>query len=288
MKKNYGTGTVSIITATAIYGMYGVFAKLIGEEFGSFTQNWVRNLVVVLIVGIIAIITKKKWKSFSRKNIKWVLTWTLCGSLDTVISFTAFNRLQIGTTYFLIYSSMIISGFIFGNLFFKEKITKLKILSLLLSVSGLLIIYFLDLQKLNSIFIIFPLISGFLVGLWNIFTKKVSDKFDNSQMVWTDSIVAVIVGLCGAFLFKENLPSLSFSIAWITILIYAIAQIFTVNLIIYGFKHLEAQVGSLIMPIEVIFGSLFAYLVFKQVMPVTTIIGGLLIASAAAIPSLQK
>jgi len=45
-------GTVSLITAAGFYGLYGIFSRLIGSDFGNFRQNWVRNIFAFLIILI--------------------------------------------------------------------------------------------------------------------------------------------------------------------------------------------------------------------------------------------
>ena len=59
-----------------------------------------------------------------------------------------------------------------------------------------------------------------------------------------------------------------------------------VKLIVYGFKNIEAQIGSIILPVEIIFATIFSFLVFKEVPTTLTILGGFLIIFAAIIPSL--
>jgi len=75
-------------------------------------------------------------------------------------------------------------------------------------------------------------------------------------------------------------------ISWIWIGVYAVVQIINVKLIVYGFKNIEAQIGSIILPVEIIFATIFSFLVFKEVPTTLTILGGFLIIFAAIIPSL--
>lgn len=280
-------GTSSIILSVAGYGLFGVLAKFVGTSFGPFTQNWVRNGLVMILITAFAIVTDQKWRRISSKNIKWMLAWTLSGSLNTVLLFVSFNNIPIGTAYFLLYSSMIGTGFISGKIIFGEKITLQKMFCLVLSLLGLIIIYFLDIKSANPIYVIFALSAGIMVGLWNVLSKKVSDYYPNSQMVFIDASMSALVGIVGGLLLAEKLPQVAMTIPWLAISIWAVAQLASTGLVVYGFKHLEAQIASVIMPLEVLFGTLFGFLFFGQVLPLTTLFGGLMIASAAALASID-
>ncbi len=281
-------GTISIILAVAGYGMFGTLAKFSGSLFGPFTQNWIRNGLAALFIAILAVITSQKWKRVENKDFKWMLVWILSGTFNSVLLFVAFNHIAIGTSYFLLYASMIGTGFIFGRMVFNEKITIQKIIGLCLSISGLLIIYFLDIKTSNIIYTIFALSAGVMVGMWNVFSKKISGLYANSQLVFIDAATSFFVGILGGFVLTEKVPQLAFSTPWIAIFIWAAVQLVANGFTIYGFKKLEAQTASIIMPMEVLFGTLFGFLFFKQVLPATTLIGGLLIASAAVIANFES
>src|SRR3990167_1141931 len=139
--KNPKLGAISLFSAAGFYGLYGIFSRLIGTSFGSFSQNWARNLIVLILISLVIFIRKTKLITVRKKDLKWILLWFLSGSWVTVLTFIAFNNLQIGTTYLIIYSSMITAGFISGKIFFKERLNILKIISLTFCLLGLLIIY---------------------------------------------------------------------------------------------------------------------------------------------------
>lgn len=274
--------------AASLYGLYGIYSRKIGIEFGAFSQNWIRNLLVAIIALVLFKSLRKKSVKLRTEDKKWIIGWILCGSWVTVFTFIAFNNLPIGTVYFLIYAAMIIGGFLSGHLFYKEKLTLLKIISLVLAGSGLLIIYSLTISKENIVFAILSLLGGFLTGFWNTLSKKFSNHYPTLQLVLIDSIASTLVAFIGAMVIQEklSLPLLSKGFPWI--MIYALTQIATVGLIITGFKNIEAQKGSIILPIEIIFAIIFAFLFFKEVPTVSAIFGGLLIIIAAIIPNLEK
>jgi drug/metabolite transporter (DMT)-like permease len=57
--------------------------------------------------------------------------------------------------------------------------------------------------------------------------------------------------------------------------------------VVYGFKNLEAQIGSVILPVEIIFATIFAFIFFREYPTISAYVGGVMIIVAAIIPSLR-
>lgn len=281
-------GTLALIVLTVFYGIYGIFNRLIGDTFTAFSQQWIRNAMTALIVGLIFLISKKKFKKFKRNDQKWIALWLLTGSWISIILFIAFNHLLLSTVYFLFYSTMIISGVICGSLFYKEKFNFIKLLSILFSLSGLGFVFSISASSGDYLYIALSLLAGVFLGLWNTISKKFSSNYSEVQLVFWDALAGMTIGFLGFFFLNESLPSVNDALSsWFWIFLYAFTQVFTVGLLIYGFKRLEAQIGSLIMPIEIVWASFFSFLVFKETLTIYSFIGGLLILIGALLPNIN-
>lgn len=279
--KNQKLGAMSLFTAAAFYGLYGVFSRLIGSAFGNFSQDGVRNIIVVLLIFLVILARGKRLKPIRHKDAKWIILWFLSGSWATVFSFIAFNNLKIGTSYLIIYSSMIMAGFISGNLFFKEKLNAQKLTALTLCLVGLIIIYSFSIKANEVVYVLLAFTSGFMTGIWNTISKKFSKNYSNNQLVLMDAGARVVAVLFGMFIFSESLQFNIEPIRWFWVAVYAVAQTLNVGLVVYGFKNLEAQIGSIILPVEVVFATLFSYLIFNEIPQVTSFLGGAFILLGA-------
>jgi drug/metabolite transporter (DMT)-like permease len=62
--------------------------------------------------------------------------------------------------------------------------------------------------------------------------------------------------------------------------------VLTGQLIIYGFKYLDSQKGSLLMLLEVVFGVIVGFLVYQETLSWGAVLGGLLILLGVALPNL--
>ncbi len=285
--KDSKKGSLALFTVAAFYGLYGIFSRLIGNSFGNFSQNWARNIIVVVLILIIIFVSKTKFLKIKRKDVKWIIFWLLSGSWVTVLTFIAFNNLQIGTTYFITYTSMISAGFLSGKIFFKEKLDLAKKLSLILCFAGLIVIYRFSIDPSKIYYVFLALLSGFMTGVWNTISKKFSDNYPSNQLVLMDALSGVLAALLGTLIFREALPLGVEPIKWFWVFVFAIIQIIDVGLVVYGFKNIEAQIGSMILPVEIIFATIFSYLIFSEVPTVMTLVGGLLILSGAIVPNLN-
>lgn len=164
-------GSLFIVLAAASYGLYGIYSRFLGPSFGEFSQSWTRNTIILILLGVFLFV-RKTWKKIERKDWKWMILWPLSDVVSIVLLYITFNNLSIGTSYFLLYATMIIGGFIFGRLLYKEQLNNTKITSIILSLLGLSLIFSVEFSMEKVQFIIFGLLSGISTALWNTLSKK--------------------------------------------------------------------------------------------------------------------
>jgi len=275
----------SLVIATLLYGLYGVFSRFIGTDFGIFFQAFARNLIVLFILSVY-IFWKRTWKRIEKTDYKWFGFMIFPALLADVAIFVAFNNLAIGTALFVFYTSFTLGGYVLGSLLFQEELTKAKIISLLTCLLGLFILSSTTLKQGSLFYLLLAVLAGLGMTGWNIFSKKVSSKYSLTQVLSIDCLIFIIGSLPLAMFFKEPVSIPSFSTPWIAVFLYAFAAIGASLLTINGFRYLQAQIGSLIMLLQLVFGVLFGWVFFKEVLTYSSIVGGLLILLGAAIPNL--
>jgi len=88
-------------------------------------------------------------------------------------------------------------------------------------------------------------LAGFLGAATVVLTKKLSGNFHELQIMVGYFVAQILFNLPLAIIFKETLPSLTHSTAWLAQLAYAVS-LFSANFTaIEGFKYLEGSIGSL-------------------------------------------
>lgn len=286
MQNKQTRGIIILFITAALYGLYGIYARLIALEFSVFAQNWVRNLLVLVFTFILFFLFKQHWKKISKKDTPWILAWILCDIFFVITIFISFNNLSIGTALFLLYAGSTIAGYFTGTIFLKEKLATLKVMAITLSFIGLFFVFGGQIHSANIIFLILGFFTGIVGGLWFVLPKLISPEYPKLQLIALDAAGILIANFILATFYNQPIPPLAISLAWLGILLYGITQIVGDLLVIYGFRLVEAHVGSLILPLEAIFGILFAFLFFQETLSLTSMFGGLLILGGALLPNL--
>ena len=276
-----------MLTAAFLYGLYGVYSRFIGEDFGSFFTIGARATIMSILLAVYVFLSHK-WKPIDRKDIKWFAAMILPGIVAIVSVFIAFNHLPVGTVYFTLYASSTFFGYLIGKLFFEERINKIKLISLLACLIGLLVIFRETMGKGEMFYLLLVIVVGLGTAAWNIFSKKVTAKYSLTQVLTIDSLITVIVALPVAVILSEpvNLPSLT--TLWLVVVVFALTAVASSLLTIGGFKLIEAQKGSLIMLSEPVFGTLFGYLFLKETVSSLFALGALLIMVGMTLPILSE
>ena len=285
---NQKVGALFILSGTALFGLYGVFSRLIKLGFNTFSQTFIIGFIAAITILVVFKYRRYSWKKIQRGDMLWFVLWGTSGALVTALMFLSFNNIAIATSYFMFYSMMVVAGIIFGKIFFLEEFNILKFMSLSLSIIGLVFVFYSETGPAFIKYEMFALMGGILAGFWNTASKKISSNYASTQMMLINSSFMIIVGILGMIIMKEPIP-LSIPIeAWGYIILYAILELVAAILIILGFKHLEAQKASLLMPIEVVFAAIFGFIFYKEIPTILVLIGGLLIMIGAIMPNIKN
>ncbi|NMB56360.1 DMT family transporter [Candidatus Beckwithbacteria bacterium] len=220
--------------------------------FGELNQAWIRAMLILIFLVPFGFLTKK-FKMIKAKDLIWFILIAAAGGLNHAPYFYGFEHLPVGTATLLFYMMLTIGAYILGKLFFEEKMTKVKYFSLILAVIGLNIIYRFSLTGSQIIPAIATMFSGFLGACAVVFSKKLSSYYTETQILTVLFSDMVIINLAICFIFKENVPVISFSTAWLAEAAYASTMLIANTAVIEGFKYLEPSIGSLIGLLEVIF-----------------------------------
>lgn len=259
--------------------------RFIGTDFGVFYPFVVRGLIIAMTLSVFLYLTHS-YKKISSKDYKWFLLMPISGITTFITIFIAINHITIGTTLFLHYASLTITGFILGNLFFKEKLNQVKSVSLFLSIVGLLLIFSAPRLQEDLLYLLLALLSGVGSSLWYLMSKKISSKYPYSQILAIDSAIVFLLCAVFAIFLKETfyVPAISFK--WASVIGMTAVSFGGYILTVYGFRFLQAQIASLVLLLEVVFGLFLALILFSEIPTVQALIGGVLILIGAALPNL--
>lgn len=206
----------------------------------------------------------------------------------SVLFFTiASIQTKIALAVFGLYIGSLLSSLIIGIIFFREKFTGEKLLSLSLTVLGLLFLtYPLSLTTVNM-GILLGLLAGCFEGIANAFRKQIAGKKDRFVLAGYQSIGGIIVS--GGLLLiagQTTFPALSAATIIVTLL-FGLILMSVMVLLLVGFKNFDLNLGTIVLSSELVFSLIFGILFFSEYPKTAEIIGGSCILAAISIPSLK-
>ena len=233
-----------------------------------------RQFFFSIIVALYLLFTYKKnfFKSFYDSGIPGFL-----GGLILAIGFAAYvfsmYTTTVANTNFLITTQTIFLA-VFGYFFLKEKINLITFISIILGMSGVLIILgsSLSIQSAeqflgNIVAFIMPISFAVLVVIIR--------KYPNVDMVPAQFTAGIAAGIIGFFIARE------ISISTHDLFLALIAGFFQIGfgfiLITVGSQTTPAAVVGVMMWTESVIGPLWAWLFINEVPPTAVIIGGSII-----------
>lgn len=285
-KHNNNLGIFSILLATFFFSLFGVFTRIISTNMGMFYQLSVRVLIIGLIFLIIGLISKKI-TPINKKDYPLILFRGLLVVIDASSFYIAVNHLSLGLTIFIFYAASVGINFIYGSLFLKEKIDRKKIMSLVFAFLGLILIYYKDIISVSIIPSIFAFISGICFGLTMCTSKKLTNKYSIFQVNFMAYFLSFLFSTILLFFTKEQVNlQLPINI-WLAMIGFCFFVVAGMYLTLYGFSKVEAQKGSLLLLLELVFVIIFGFLFYKEIPSINSLIGGLFIITALALPNIK-
>jgi drug/metabolite transporter (DMT)-like permease len=280
-------GAGAIAFSTFLYGFFGILTRTAGFTLPIFFMGWVRDLTgAVLILG--PLIALGKYKPVAAKDLAWLIARTGFGVLSFVSSYYAFFFLPIGTAYFMFFGGSVLSGFILGKFLFQEKLNRLKVISLILAIFGLLLIYSISINLGQAGYLWLAFGSGLMAAIWNVLAKKVSDNYSATQLNGLDFLIFGSITLLISLGLGEVWTWPNLTAPWLANAGFLAIFVIAGQLVVYGFKNLDAQRGSLIMLLEIVFGVLLGNWFFHERLSFLSMVGGGLIILAAALPEVGE
>jgi drug/metabolite transporter, DME family len=280
-------GAGILLTTAVIWSFFGILVRLLGYNIPFFYGALVRNLAAALILGGI-LWYSRQYKPMTRRDLLWSIARTTIGVLSLIGNFAGFVHLPIGTAYFIYFGGLVIGGFLLGKVLFGEQLTPLKIFSLVIAFIGMLLVYqfSFDVSLVRYMVIIF--LAGLTGSFWTIAAKKISHQYSAIQLNALDTAVFAVLAFVLSLLYQESWVLPGLTVPWIANLLLLLMILVTGQLIILGFKHIDAQRGSLILLLEIALGTLLGALFFREHPSTLAIIGGALIIVAAALPEVSE
>lgn len=278
-------GSLFIVASALAFGSYGVFSRYL-ESYDIFFQTYVRCFLVAAVLAIVGI-AKNQFKPIARKDWGWLATVLLFTSFSIAPITYAYRYLTLGVAAFLYYSSVTVFSYLFGFLFFKEKWTRTKILSLGLSILGMLLIFSLQTSAVLIVPALLVLFNGLASSGEVTFSKKISNSYSSTQITFLIFAVIGISHLLLSLVVGETQDSRLFTQSLPIMLLFVVAALVGMITVVEGFKRVEPSIGAILGLTEIVFSVVIGILLFAEKMTFPVLLGGACILIAAILPNIQ-
>ncbi len=200
----------------------------------------------------------------------------------------AFNHAPISTVQLIFNSAFVVAAYIVGRLYLGERITVIKLLSIVLALAGLAVIFGVSAIAFAPLGLALAAFNGATAGAEVSSTKKLTDKYSPALLVFWGWAFTLITHLPLSLLLGEKQVAPGFSNAWLWLIAYAVSNAVALWAAVAGYRYVDASVGSLIGLTVVIFGVFFGVVIFHETLTWSVCVGGALILLASMLPDLAS
>lgn len=280
-------GSLFVIIAGVLWGAMGIFVRGLSKlSLSSIEICFIRMSVSTVILAIFILIYDKNLFKIKLKDL-WIFIGTGLFSL-TFFGYCYFTTIQMtsmSVAAVLLYTSPVFV-LVLSSLFFKEKITKRKVLCIIIALVGCIFVTGLIGSEANisTAGILFGLGSGLGYGLYSIFSRFAINKKYKSFTIIFFSFVFSTISLFALVkpinvvnkLLTGSITSNSLYVIGIVI----IATILPYAFYTFGLTKIENSKAAVIACIEPIMATVFGFTVFGEKLNISEIIGIILVLAA--------
>lgn len=276
-------GASALFGAAFIYSTFGILIRQMALMFGDSAQTAARFAVAFVFVLFLNLIRRQSFSLPKKSLIKSCLLGVFFGA-EVLLFTVSVNNTKIANSVFLLYAASMISSFMIGTLWFKEKLTLTKITAIIIAFVGLYM--YSDAIFVMSMGIVAGIASGILDGVSNALRKTLKDVKRNAVLTYQFIFSSLFACLAMIFSGEVMVKEIVF-VSMLAVVIFAVFQIALNNLLLYGFQHFDVNIGTVILATELLFAAIIGFLFFKEIPTIKEVIGGGLIFIASVISVLN-
>lgn len=279
-------GVIAVIISAVVFGSMPLMAKIIYREGGNpITLTLLRFLLILPFLYILIKKNDNLTLKLTKEELKKLTIIGVMGYATTpLLLYSSYNHIPSGmaTTIHFVYPVLVILGCI---LFYKEKTSHIKRVSVLLCLLGV-ILFFDGNGDINIIGIILSFASSITYAFYTIYFEKSGLK---NMSVLKSTFYLCIIAAIFTFIFGMVTKSLTINIkplGWImSIALSLIVGLGGASLFQIGVKIIGSQNTAILSTFEPITSVIIGVLILNEGFGIKTVLGVLLIVIAVVLIS---
>lgn len=267
---------IYIFLSGILVGLIGIFVKLIGNEIHFTTLVFYRVLIGFVFVLIFVPFLDKGFMKITKNNL---IHYFVVGFLLAL----TFSLFTVANLFAPVQNVVLITNFapflviILGAFFLREKITKEKIITLIIASIGIFILNPFRLGE-NSFGNTIALVQALTFAILIVVMRKENKEHSIGSVVWF-FFFAMIIMLPFPFIF--GFGNFSSNILWYVLFLGILSTGLAYLLQSLALQKLKASISSIIIMISMpLSGIFFAFLILDEALNIRVIIGGIILICA--------
>lgn len=274
-------GYIYAIVSAIFFGSAGIFVKNgYSEIFGPVELLMLQYIIATIILFIISIIKYKK-SLFQSKSmlIKLFIQGAFGNTLMTVFFYSSFKYLDISIATMLLYTYPAMVAII-SSLFFKEKISRRKIIAIICTFIGCLMVLNIftgnTLKSSGIIGIMYGILAAVFYSFMNIYAKNIVEDVPPVIITLYTTIFSLIVLFIFNFGFIYKIGNITFSSIKNAAFLAFFCEIIPLTLLYAAIKEIGSVNTSIIGTLELPAAAIFSFLFIGEKLSILQISGILL------------
>ena len=256
-----GTAAICVIIGATLWGIIGLFTRfLYGSGLSPMQITFTRCLVTLIVMALVTLSVDRKLFRIEPRDI-WMFIGTGIFSIVffNIMYFTTQQMVSLSTASVLLYTAPCFVV-VMSMILFKEKMTKKKLLALLLAFVGCVFTTGLGFGNMN-LGIVYGILAGFGYALYSIFGKFALEKYGLITVIFYTFLVATICLLPFC-----DLPHVVTECFDVEVLLYVLGLGIVCTILPYyfytmGLKGMDAGKASIIAFVEPMVATIVSILI---------------------------
>ncbi|HET7271854.1 MAG TPA: DMT family transporter [Rubrobacter sp.] len=285
-------GALAVVAAASMWGTLGIFAKILYAEGVSFEAlvafragvGWIAVLLFVLATG------GAKSLRVPGRDLVFLVPLGLVGiGFFYLLYFYTVQESTVGTAAILLYSSPAFVV-VLARLFLREALNTAKVLALLLTTSGIVLVagaYDPANLDVRPTVLLTGLLSGLAYGLYSIFGRPVAGRLGPSVILSYALFFGAVLLVLAALPTLDTLAGLSVDSYAILLMLAVVHTTLAFALYTFGLGRLGAGRAAIVATVEPVVAGALGTALLGEDLTVPKVVGGILVISGAALAQVR-
>lgn len=270
-------GYLKIIIAAVIWGSLGTIIRFI--HLPTLVMVFYRVAFAAIVILVYIAVRRKTEVLAVGKQLYWIIVMGILLTINWTAFFFSVKLTSVANAVLITYTAPILVA-ILAPLILKEKLEKITVVSLLISLAGAALIASPSVTGLSKSALagtLWAVVSAITYAILVIISKPLADKVNPLAIIFYEELTGAIILSPALIIYKFSIDPLTLFILFV---MGAFNTAFAAALYLDGLRDVKAQQVGIFTYLDPASAVVFAAIFLGEIPSLTTILGGLLIIAS--------